>query len=88
MIQRNGSRKVHRMSLKTFDRIACALLLFVFVFSAYVAVFTWEWFPVEGDWGEIAHIPPTPLSYFALLSPWVLLLGCLLIRRVWLKAPF
>ncbi len=76
------------MTIRTFDRMACVILLAVFALSAWIALTGWEWFPVKGDWGEIAHIPPTMLNYFALLSPWITLLAYLLIRRVWLKHPF
>jgi hypothetical protein len=79
---------MNAMTIRTFDRLACGLILAVFTFSACVAFINWDWFPVKGEWGEIAHIPPTFLNYFALLSPPVVLLVYLLIRRIWLKQPF
>lgn len=69
------------MTIVTFDRIGSLLLALVFGFSLGVAVSSWEWFPTKGDWGDIAHIPPTLLNYIALLLPWFVLLVFLLIRR-------
>jgi len=76
------------MTVRTFDRAAIAVILADVFLSVLVALSSWEWFPVPGNWGEIAHIPRTPLNYFALLSPWVILLAYLLTRRIWLKKPF
>jgi TRAP-type C4-dicarboxylate transport system permease small subunit len=70
------------MKIGTFDFIGSLLLILVFGFSLGVAVSSWEWFPTKGDWGDIAHIPPTLLNYIALLLPWFVLLVFLLIRRL------
>lgn len=69
------------MHLKTFDKLAGLILAFVWGFAAGVAVATWDWFPIRGTWGRIAQIPANGLNYFALLTPWILLLAYLLLRR-------
>lgn len=71
-----------QMKIGTFDFIGSLLLVLIFGFSLGVAVSSWEWFPTKGDWGDIAHIPPTVLNYIALLLPWFVLLVLLLIRRL------
>jgi len=76
------------MKIRTYDRLGSALIAAVFAFSGWVAVTGWEWFPVKDDWSEIAHIPPNLPNYLALLSPWLVLLAYLIIRRVLLKRPF
>lgn len=68
--------------LAAFDRVGGALLCFVFVVSAGIALAQWDWFPT-GEGGDIARVPPTPLNYAALLLPWVSLLVFLLVRRHW-----
>jgi len=68
------------VTLSDFDRLGGVVLAFVFGFSVGVALADWEWFPTE-EWGDIAHIPPSPLNYAALLLPWVSLLAFLLLRR-------
>lgn len=70
------------MKIGTFDFVGSLLLVLIFGFSLGVAVSSWEWFPTKGDWGDIAHIPPTLLNYIALLLPWSALLVFLLIRRL------
>jgi len=70
------------MKIGTFDFVGSLLLVLIFGFSLGVAASSWEWFPTKGDWGDIAHIPPTLLNYIALLLPWSALLVFLLIRRL------
>jgi len=70
------------MTIGKFDRIGSLLLALAVGFSIGVAVSSWEWFPTKGDWGDIAHIPPTVINYIALLLPWCLMLVYLLIRRL------
>jgi len=67
---------------RDFDRLGGILLAFVFGFSVGVALADWEGFPTE-EWSDIAHIPPTPLNYAALLLLWLSLLIFLLLRRRW-----
>jgi len=70
------------MTIGTFDRIGSLLLALAVGFSIGVAASSWEWFPTPGDWGNIAHIPPTLINYIALLLPWCLILVYLLTRRL------
>jgi len=79
-VRRRGVRESRLVSVANFDRAGGLLLAFTFGFSAGVALADWSWFP-SGDWGDVAHIPATPLNYVALLLPWVLLLIFLLLRR-------
>jgi len=76
------------MRIETFDNLSGAVLAFVFGFSSGVAVASWNWFPKEGEWGEMAEIPPGFLNYFSLLAPWILLLLYLLLRRLYFKRAF
>jgi TRAP-type C4-dicarboxylate transport system permease small subunit len=70
------------MKIGTFDFVGSLLLVLVFGFSLGVAVSSWEWFPTKGNWGDIAHIPPTLVNYISLLLPWSVLLVFLIIRRL------
>jgi TRAP-type C4-dicarboxylate transport system permease small subunit len=74
-----------QVTIGTFDWIGSLLLALAFGFSLGVAASSWEWFPTKGDWGDIAHIPPTLINYTALLLPWFVLLVFLLVRRLGFK---
>ena len=76
------------MRVQTFDKLSGAVLSFTFGFSFGVAVASWNWFPMEEDWGHIAEIPKNALNYIALLLPLILLLLYLLLRRVYFKRLF
>ena len=76
------------MRVQTFDKLSGVALSFTFGFSFGVAIASWNWFPIEGDWGHIAEIPNNALNYIALLLPLILLLLYLLLRRVYFKRPF
>jgi hypothetical protein len=68
------------VKLANFDRASLIVLGSVLVFSAGVAVTSWEWFPTD-DWNDIASIPPNALNYAALLLPWLTLLAYSVVRR-------
>jgi len=74
--------------IETLDKLALAGICFSLGFSSGVALASWNWFPVEGDWGHIAEIPPVFLNYTALLLPWMVALIYLLARRLYFREPF
>ena len=73
------------MRIETYDKMSGILILIALIFSIIVAATSWKWFPIEGDWGHIADIPPNTLNYIALLLPWVLILLYLLTRRLYFE---
>ena len=78
----------HPMKVKTFDKLACVVILLSFAYSGVVAITQWDWFSRKDDWGHIADIPPDLINYIALLLPLTSLLFYLLVRRLYFKEPF
>jgi hypothetical protein len=84
----DSNKNTKRMRVESFDKLSSVVLSFTFGFSFGVAVASWNWFPIEGDWDQIAEIPNNALNYIALLLPLILLLLYLLLRRVYFKRLF
>ena len=76
------------LHVKTFDKLAAATFCLSVGFSVGVGLASWRWFPIEGDWGHIADIPPNYLSDTALLLPWVVALFYFLVRRFVFRQRF
>jgi len=76
------------MGMKIFDKIASAAITGSAIFSMVVALTSWDWFPIPGQWGDIAHIPNTIINHVALLLPPVTVLLYLIVRRFIFKRPF
>lgn len=68
------------MKESSFDKIGIVAIIMSIGYSVFAAA-SWEWFPTPGDWGDIAHIPPSTRNYLALLLPPVTILIYLVIRR-------
>ena len=76
------------MKVETFDKLAGASILLSLLFTGYVGITSWNWFPTPGDWGDIAQIPKSITNYIALLLPPVTILTYLFVRRLYFKREF